>query len=42
MEKFELGLLPLADHYPKLGAWLARLDGLEACKKTYPPHWKTG
>lgn len=40
MEKFELGLLPLADRYPKLGAWLARLDALEACQKTYPPHWK--
>jgi glutathione S-transferase len=41
MEKFDLGLIPLADHYPRLGAWLARLDGLEACKNTYPPHWKS-
>ena len=41
MKDFDLGLLPLAVHYPRLGAWLARLDGLEACKKTYPPHWKT-
>ena len=41
MKEFELGLLPLADHYPNLGAWLARLDSLEACKITYPPHWKT-
>ena len=41
MEAFELGLLPLADRYPKLGAWKARLDALPACKKTYPPHWKT-
>ena len=40
MEKFELGLLPLADRYPQLGAWKARLDALPACKKTYPPHWK--
>ena len=41
MEKFELGLLPLAERYPKLGAWKARLDALPACEKTYPPHWKT-
>ncbi len=40
MEEFELGLFPLVDHYPRLGAWLARLDEIEACKKTYPPHWR--
>ena len=39
MEKFDLGLVPLVDHYPRLGKWLARLDALEACKNTYPPHW---
>jgi glutathione S-transferase len=39
MEKFDLGLVPLVDHYPRLGKWLARLDASEACKNTYPPHW---
>ena len=40
MEQFDLGLLPLADRYPHLGAWKTRLDALPACKKTLPPHWK--
>ena len=37
----ELGFLPLAEHYPKLAAWLERMEALPGYDRTYPPHWRS-
>jgi glutathione S-transferase len=37
----ELGFLPLADRYPKLAAWLQRMEALPGYDRTYPPHWRS-
>jgi glutathione S-transferase len=36
----ELGLFPLADIYPKIGAWIARIEALPGYDRTFPPHWR--
>jgi glutathione S-transferase len=36
----ELGLHPLADHYPRTAAWIARVEALPGYEKTFPPHWR--
>jgi glutathione S-transferase len=36
----ELGFLPLEARYPRLGAWLARMEALPGYERTYPPHWR--
>ena len=38
-EAFELGLLPLADHYPSILAWVRRIEAIEGYDQTQPPHW---
>jgi glutathione S-transferase len=35
-----LGLLPLAQSYPNMAAWVKRVEALPDYEKTYPPHWK--
>ncbi len=37
----ELGFLPLAERYPKLAAWLERMEVLPGYDRTYPPHWRS-
>jgi len=37
----ELGFLPLAERYPKLAAWLERMESLPGYDRTYPPHWRS-
>jgi glutathione S-transferase len=37
----ELGFLPLAERYPKLAAWLERMEALPGYDRTYPPHWRS-
>ena len=37
---FDPGLLPTADRYPRLGAWMAKVEGLPGYERTYPPHWR--
>jgi glutathione S-transferase len=36
----ELGLLPLEARYPRLAAWLGRMEALPGYERTYPPHWR--
>lgn len=38
----DLGLLPLAEKYPRLARWVARVEALPGYERTYPPHWKEG
>ena len=37
----KLGFLPLAERYPKLAAWLERMEALPGYDRTYPPHWRS-
>lgn len=39
-EPFDLGFLPLGEHYPNLAAWAARIEALPGYERTYPPHWR--
>lgn len=36
----KLGLLPLAQSYPNIAAWVRRVEAIPGYEKTYPPHWK--
>jgi glutathione S-transferase len=38
--KLEAGLLPLTDRYPRLAAWMERIEKLPGYDRTYPPHWR--
>ena len=35
-----LDLLPLSARWPRLGAWMARIEALPGYQKSYPPHWR--
>ena len=37
---FNLNLLPLADSYPHIAAWIQRVEALPGYERTYPPHWR--
>jgi glutathione S-transferase len=37
---FGLGMLPVADRYPALARWMARVEALPGYARTYPPHWR--
>jgi glutathione S-transferase len=39
-ETLNLGVLPLEERYPALGAWRARIEALPGYDETYPPHWR--
>jgi glutathione S-transferase len=34
------GLLPYADHFPRLAEWMGRMELLPGYDKTFPPHWR--
>jgi glutathione S-transferase len=36
----ELGLFPLAEVYPNIGAWIARIEAIPGYDRTFPPHWR--
>lgn len=36
----ELGLADFYEHFPKIGAWVARIEALPGYEKTKPQHWK--
>jgi glutathione S-transferase len=38
--QFNLGILPLAQNYPHIAAWCARIEALPNYDRTYPPHWR--
>ena len=35
-----LELLPLADTFPNLSAWVKRIEAVPGYERTYPPHWR--
>jgi glutathione S-transferase len=35
-----LGLLPLAERYPGLAAWMQGVEQIPGYHNTYPPHWR--
>jgi glutathione S-transferase len=37
--KFDLQMLPIGQHYPGIGTWMARIEALPYYQHTYPPHW---
>lgn len=37
---FALGLLPLEARYPRVAAWMQRVEKLPGYERTYPPHWR--
>jgi glutathione S-transferase len=39
-KKLDLGIVPLAEHYPGLAAWVKRIEALPGYDRTYPPHWR--
>jgi glutathione S-transferase len=39
-ERFEPRLLPFEAHYPRLAAWMTRIEQLPGYDRTYPPHWR--
>jgi glutathione S-transferase len=41
-EKFELGILPLADRWPGILAWAKRIEAIPGFDATLPPHWLEG
>ena len=41
-DTFEHGMKPLAKAFPKLAAWVARIEAIPGYDKTYPPHWREG
>ena len=36
----DLGIMPLADGYPRLAAFARRIERLPGYDRTYPPHWR--
>jgi glutathione S-transferase len=36
----EVGLYPLADAYPNIARWIARVEALDGYERTFPPHWR--
>lgn len=36
----ELGLYPLAEKFPNIAAFIARVEALPGYDKTFPPHWR--
>ena len=41
-ETIDHGLRPLASAFPKLAAWVARIEAIPGYDATYPPHWREG
>ncbi|MCB9680055.1 MAG: glutathione S-transferase family protein [Alphaproteobacteria bacterium] len=38
-DALELGVLPLEATYPRLAAWMGRVEALPGFARTWPPHW---
>jgi glutathione S-transferase len=39
---FDHGITPLSGRYPRLAAWMGRIEGLPGFDRTFPPHWRAG
>ncbi len=40
VKPLSLGFLPLHERYPRLAAWIERVERIPGYERTYPPHWK--
>ncbi len=40
VKSLDLAIFPFATHYPKLEAWMKRVEALPGYERTYPPHWR--
>lgn len=38
--ELELAIYPLADYFPRTGAWCEAMSKLRGYENAYPPHWK--
>jgi glutathione S-transferase len=36
----DLGLLPLKETFPKIAAWVERIEAIPGYERTFPPHWR--
>ena len=36
----DLGILPLARHFPGIAGWIKRFEAMPFYDKVYPPHWR--
>ncbi|MEP7126591.1 MAG: glutathione S-transferase family protein [Byssovorax sp.] len=41
-ETVDHGLRPLGGAFPKLAAWVTRIEAIPGYEATYPPHWREG
>jgi glutathione S-transferase len=41
-ETIDHGLRPIGGAFPKLAAWVQRIEALPGYDATYPPHWREG
>ncbi|HEY4103720.1 MAG TPA: glutathione S-transferase family protein, partial [Polyangiaceae bacterium] len=39
-EGLKLGILPLEKSYPRIAAWISKIQALPGYDKTFPPHWR--
>jgi glutathione S-transferase len=39
-QPLNLGVMPLAEHFPSIGRWCERIEALPNYQRTYPPHWR--
>lgn len=39
-QRLDLGLAPLADRFPSIAAWCARIEAIPGYDSTYPPTWR--
>jgi len=39
-QPFNLGVVPLEQHYPNIARWAKRIEALPNYQRSYPPHWK--
>jgi glutathione S-transferase len=37
---FDHGFTPLAERYPRIAAWMGRIEALPGYERTFPPHWR--
>jgi glutathione S-transferase len=40
--RLDLGLLPIADRFPHVAAWCARIEAIPGYDDAYPPTWREG
>jgi len=39
-DKLNLDFFPLRDSYPRIAAWMTRVEAMPGFEAVYPPHWK--